>query len=114
MNHAKLLEHVYAHYGELLLAWEAKNDAAEDLGVIVFFPDGYATASEFEDVQYEYWTLKWVRRFLQTGGHATGGIDGLLRNLLYGEEFLIMIVESVDAKNQLAISVHKITKEGLN
>jgi hypothetical protein len=114
MTYPQLLYHIYRRYSDLLKVWNTTCDEQENAGALVFLPQDYSSAESFEQVQHEYWTTPEIQAYLKAGGQSDDGYLDLLFDLDFGEEFLVIIVESLEDESRHSVHVHKITRVGLN
>ena len=113
MNRTELLSAIYGRYGALLAEWDIRLER-NGLGAFVYLPEGYSAVREFGEVQVTYWTMDVLRAYLRKGGRSDDGLDRLLYDFEFGEEFLVLIIAYGDDQSEHEAYVHKITKRGLN
>lgn len=113
MTYPELLTAIYKHYDTLLKQWDT---IIEDKGLVVFtfFPECYENEQDFAKVSWEIWDIDRMRAYFAAGGISDQGLDNLLQDFGFGEEFLVMIVEYDGSVKRHVVHVHKITSLGLN
>jgi hypothetical protein len=118
MTYPELLSAIYGGYERLIVSWNAEMENAGSLGAFVFMPEGYASAIRLNEVKYQYWSMDRIREFvgLDVEGDAERHREflDLLRGFAFGNEFLVLIVESLPGEKRRAVHLHRITNVGTN
>jgi hypothetical protein len=111
MLYSEILTALYGRYDRLV---NSLISMREPDGVFVFFPEGYESVDDFDQVQFEFWPVHRIRQYLLAGGQTDEGLLDLLEDIDPAEEFLVMIVEEEERTSRRMVHIHKITNLGLN
>lgn len=114
MTSRNLIKLLHERFSTFCDIWEGQNDSFQDIGFLVFDSIAFANAAGFDDLTYSFLTVKQVRKFLAEGRKSDSGVDVLLKNLNYGEEYLVMVIEHGSDPTEVVVEFRKIDQIRLN
>ncbi len=84
------------------------NTASEtrELGSLVFLPG--------KDLEWEWWSMNDVRQYIRDGGLDDRELLDGMKDLDFGEEFLVLVIEYVDGPQKQEAHFHRMNKVRLN
>ena len=115
MSRSELISSLYANFAALHRFW-MKCFRRRGVGALMFFPEDYESARDFEEVQLHFWEQEQLLEYLKDQTKGTEVLrpeDVEFLSRVNSNEFLSVVVRH-DDERRLEVEIHRIDRALLN
>jgi hypothetical protein len=100
------MSHLYSHFSTYRELWGKKLDETQEFGALVFLPG--------KDLNWEWWSINEVQQYIRDGGLDDRELLDGMKDLDFGEEFLVLVIQHVDGPKKQVAHFHRMHKARMN